>query len=150
MRIHLLAIAGLLAGLVGAHAQDAAKTYTSDQPYEDVAASLEDAVVNRGYVIDYHGQIGDMLTRTAVDVGAEKPLYSNAEFIQFCSAVVSRKAMEEDLSNIAFCPYVLFVYEAEEKPGEIVVGYRPLPAGPGRDEVNTLLDEIAQEAAEGF
>lgn len=150
MRIHLPALAALLAGIAVAHAQDAAKTYTSDQPYEDVAASLEDAIVNRGYVVDYHGQIGDMLARTAGDVGAEKPLYSNAEFLQFCSAVLSRKAMEADLSNIAFCPYVLFVYEAEEKPGEVVVGYRSLPAGPGRDEVNTLLDEIAQEAAEGF
>lgn len=150
MRTQLLAVVGIFACSVAAQAQDMAKTYTSEQAYEDVAASLEDAVVNRGYVVDYHGYIGDMLTRTAGDVGAEKPLYSNAEFIQFCSAVVSRKAMEEDITNIAFCPYVLFVYEAEETPGEVVVGYRPLPAGPGRDEVNTLLDEIAREAAEGF
>ena len=34
--------------------------------------------------------------------------------------------------------------------GEVVVDYRPLPPGEGRDEVNALLEEIAREAAEGF
>lgn len=128
-------------------AQSEVKTRQTEAAFADVIADLEDAVVNRGYVVDYHGHIGDMLKRTASDVGASKPLYRNAEFIQFCSAVVSRGAMEADVANIAFCPYVLFAYETEADLGTTVVGYRSLPAGGGRDEVNALLDEIATEAA---
>ena len=125
-------------------------THETQAPFADVIADLEDAVVNRGYVIDYQGHIGEMLKRTAGDVGGGKPLYRQAEFLQFCSAVVSRRAMEADIGNIAFCPYVLFAYETESEPGKVVVGFRRLPAGSGRDEVNALLEEIVGDAAEGF
>lgn len=145
------AVLGLLVGLFffgsPAFAQESVTTYETDAPFADVAADLSDAIINRGYVVDYHGFIGDMLKRTAGDVGASKPLYREAEFLQFCSAVISRSAMEQDIANIAYCPYVLFVYEAEEKPGIVTVGFRRMPDGSGRDEVNALLDEIAKEAA---
>ena len=45
-----------------------------------------------------------MLQRTADVVGATRTLYRNAAFLQFCSAVVSRKVMEENTANIAYCP----------------------------------------------
>ncbi len=131
-------------------AQDLVTTHEREAPFAEVIADLEDAVVNRGYLIDYHGHIGEMLKRTAGDVGAAKPLYREAEFLQFCSAVVSRNAMEADIGNIAYCPYVLFAYETEAAPGTVVAGFRRLPAGPGRDEVNALLDEIVEDAVEGF
>lgn len=120
--------------------------YQSDAPFADVTADLEDAIINRGYVVDNHSFVGDMLQRTAADVGAEKKLYLGAEILQFCSAVVSREVMTADINNIAYCPYGLFVFEAVAKPGEVNVGYRALPTGNGRDQVNTLLDEIAREA----
>jgi hypothetical protein len=78
-----------------------------------VATGIENAIVNRGYTIDYHGFIGDMLKRTAGDVEAGKALYKDAEFFTFCSAVVSREVMEADIGDIAYCPYVVFAYEAE-------------------------------------
>jgi uncharacterized protein (DUF302 family) len=144
----------VLAALVGLStpvlAEEAVTTRETGAPFADVIADLEDAVVNRGYKIDYHGHIGEMLKRTAGDVGAAGPLYRDAEFLQFCSAVVSRRAMEADIGNIAFCPYVLFAYEAEAEPGKVVVGFRRLPSGPGRDDVNALLEEIVEDAAEGF
>ena len=131
-------------------AADDVMTATSEQPFVDVVDGVEAAIVNRGYHIDYHGFIGDMLKRTAGDVGATKAIYKDAEFFTFCSAVVSRKVMEAEAIDIAYCPYVVFVYEAEDKPGEVVVGHRKLPAGGERDQVNTLLGEIVTEAAEGF
>ena len=141
------AAAGLCLAASHAQAADEVTTYTTETAFEDVAADLSDAIINRGYVIDYHGMVGEMLKRTAADVGASKPLYKGAELFQFCSAVVSRNAMEKDIANIAYCPYGLFVYEAEAKPGTVTVGFRRLPPGDGRDEVNALLDEIAREAA---
>lgn len=130
-----------------ARAQEEVTTFTTDAPFAEVIADLEDAVVNRGFVVDYHGHIGDMLARTAGDIAGSKPLYKAAEILQFCSATISRKAMEADIANIAYCPYVLFAYEAAEDPGKVTLGFRRLPAGGGRDDVNTLLEEIAGEAA---
>jgi hypothetical protein len=141
-----IGLLGLLAPFV-AHAADDVTTYTTDGDFALVAGDLSDAIINRGYVVDYHGLVGEMLQRTAGDVGADKELYKGAELFLFCSAVVSRKAMEADIGNIAYCPYGLFVYEAASEAGTITVGYRRLPAGEGRDEVNALLDEIAREAA---
>jgi uncharacterized protein (DUF302 family) len=128
-------------------------SYAVEADFDDVRQDLADAVINRGYVIDYEAKIGDMLERTAGDVGAASTVYSNAEAIQFCSAVVSRRAMEADPANIAFCPYVLFVYERADQTGMVTVGFRGVPETGSNESraalaaINTLLDEIAREAA---
>lgn len=134
-----------------AHAAgDDVKTMESDAAFADVASGIENAIVNRGFKVDYHGLIGDMLKRTATDVDAGKALYKDAEFFTFCSAVVSRKVMEGDIGDIAYCPYVVFAYETAEKPGAVTVGFRMLPEGGERDAVNTLLSGIIKDAAEGM
>lgn len=143
----ILAASALWLGTSFARAEDGVTTFTSDAPFAEVVADLEDAVVNRGYVVDYHGHIGDMLARTAADIPGSKPLYKAAEILQFCSATMSRKAMEADIANIAYCPYVLFAYEPADDTGKVTLGFRRLPAGAGRDEINALLEEIAGEAA---
>jgi hypothetical protein len=129
-------------------AGDDVETRETEAAFADVAQAVNDGIVNRGYSIDYHGFIGDMLKRTAADVGADKQLYNDAEFFTFCSAVVSRDVMEGDIGDIAYCPYVVFVYENAETPGKVTVGFRRLPEGGNRDQVNTLLTEIVEEAAE--
>ena len=81
-------VAILLAGLsltAGARAQEVT-TYSVQAPFEEVSQDLGDAIINHGYKIDYHAFIGDMLKRTAKDVGAKKSLYKDAQFMQFCSA----------------------------------------------------------------
>lgn len=148
-----LAAVTVIAGLAAAPARagDDLVVFTAkDAPFETVAQDLNDAIVARGFNIDYHGFIGDMLKRTAADVGATKELYEDAEFFTFCSAVVSRRVMEAEIGNIAYCPYVVFVYEDAAMAGTVSVGFRKLPAGGGRDEVNTLLEEIAKAAATGM
>jgi len=143
MAVFLLAPAAHAAG-------DDVKTIESDAAFADVSSGIENAIVNRGFKVDYHGFIGDMLKRTATDVDADKALYKDAEFFTFCSAVVSRKVMEADIGDIAYCPYVVFAYETEEKPGAVTVGFRTLPEGGERDAVNALLSEIITDAAEGM
>jgi uncharacterized protein (DUF302 family) len=143
MAVFLLAPAAHAAG-------DDVKTIESDAAFADVSSGIENAIVNRGFKVDYHGFIGDMLKRTATDVDAGKALYKDAEFFTFCSAVVSRKVMEADIGDIAYCPYVVFAYETEEKPGAVTVGFRMLPEGGERDAVNALLSEIITDAAEGM
>jgi hypothetical protein len=124
----------LLGGLMlacssNAFAQDL-KTYSKNGSYEDVKFELNDAIIRRGLAIDYTGHINTMLERTGAEVGSTRRVYKNAEFFLFCSAKLSRAMIEADPINVGYCPYVVFLYEAAEKPGEIVVGYRrPLPRG---------------------
>lgn len=149
-RIIAALIAATLVTTVASASGDDVETIVAEAEFADVASGVENAIINRGYKIDYHGFIGDMLKRTAEDIGAKKQLYRNAEFFTFCSAVLSRKVMEAELGDIAYCPYVVFVYEPEAEPGKVSVGYRKLPSGDLRDEVNALLSDIIKDAAEGF
>lgn len=122
-------------------AQDAT-VYTFDGSFDDATFGVESAIVGRGLVIDWVSHVGDMLARTGQDVGSDVTLFDNAEIYMFCSATLSRKVMEADPANIAFCPYSVYVAERE---GAVTVGYRNLPDGP-MQEVQALLDEIAKEA----
>jgi uncharacterized protein (DUF302 family) len=150
MLLAATAMAALLLANAAQAAGDDVKTVQSDAAFADVASGIENAIVNRGFKVDYHGFIGDMLKRTATDVDAGKALYKDAEFFTFCSAVVSRKVMEGDIGDIAYCPYVVFAYEPAETPGKVTVGFRQLPTGGERDAVNALLTDIIEDAAEGM
>ncbi|PVB63497.1 DUF302 domain-containing protein [Labrenzia sp. 011] len=127
--------------------------YEVDGAFEDIRFDLENAIVNRGLVIDYVSHISDMLARTGDDVGGKKQIFANAQAMLFCSANLSRKVMEADAANIAYCPYTVFVYETPEQAGKITVGFRQLSATGSQEsqaaiaEVNALLDGIAREAA---
>lgn len=125
--------------------------YEKEGEFADVREDLVDAILNQGYVIDYNGRPSEMLKRTRKDVGGQ-PLYIEAEYQVFCSAVLSRKMMESDIRNVGYCPYILTVYEIYQNPGTIYVSYRKLTSANNRDPVllaiDNMLDNIAREAVE--
>jgi uncharacterized protein (DUF302 family) len=132
----------------------AAELYTKSKTasFEDVKFDLTNAVIERGLVVDYTGSVAGMLDRTGADVGSTKKLYRHAEYLVFCSAKLSRQMMEADPANIGFCPFVVYIYERSDKPGEVVVGARP-PTARGDDasrkalaEVEALLQGIVSDA----
>ncbi|MFT4795668.1 MAG: hypothetical protein ACJAVR_003614 [Paracoccaceae bacterium] len=122
-----------------------ARTYQVNAPFEDVVFDLRLAIEGRGYKVDNVSHVGEMLNRTAAAVGASVQVYDHAEVIQFCSATLSRKVMEADAMNIAFCPYGIFAYQPFGTQ-TVTVGYRRFPEG-AMQEVDALLDSIAREAA---
>lgn len=123
------------------------KTWEAAGAFEDVTLYLKLAVEGRGLVVDHVSHVGEMLARTAGDVGAEAPIFEAAQVIQFCSATVSRRMMAADPANLAWCPYGIFAYQL---PGAdtVTVGFRRMPEGE-MQEVETLLQEIVEEAV-GF
>lgn len=118
--------------------------YPFDGDFEDAAFAAESAIVGRGLNIEYTSHVGEMLNRTAADVGSTKQIFVAANIYLFCSAVVSRHVMEADPLNIVNCPYSVFVFEDAEG---IKIGHRNYPAG-SMQEVQTLLDNIVKEALE--
>ena len=130
------------------------KSYNTQGKFEDILDDVRQEIINQGLVIAYNGKLGDMLKRTAGDVGSDKPIYKNAEFFSFCSAVLSRKAMKRDPQNIAFCPYTVYVFEPFNQPGTIYAGYRKFTTfGPSRsqaalNDINKLLDTIVKGATQ--
>ncbi len=154
----MLALAGAVALAVGlpapARAGDEMVVKTA-MSFDDVRQAISDAIVNRGYVIDHVSHISDMLKRTAKAVGATQEIYINAETVQFCSAVLSRRMMAADPANIALCPFAIYYYELASEPGTVYAGHRVL--GPASapasqavlDDIDTLLDDIVREATTG-
>ena len=137
-------LTALMIGTALPAAADIATTYDFDGSFDDATFSLESAIVGRGLVIDWVSHSGEMLNRTAADVGSDVVIFDVADIFMFCSASLSREVMETDYMNIAFCPYSIFVYERE---GEVVIGYRNMPEGE-MQKVQSLLDDIAREAAD--
>ncbi len=138
-------LAGALAMAAGAsNAGDQAVTYPFDGSFEDATFAVENAIVGRGLVIDYVSHTGEMLSRTAADVGSDVELFKEADIFLFCSAQLSRKVMEVDPMNIAHCPYGIFV---ADQAGKVMIGFRKYPDGE-MQEVQALLDGIVQEAME--
>ena len=122
-------------------AQDAI-TYPFDGSFEDASFAIENAIIDRGLVIDYTSHVGDMLNRTGADVGSDVAIFDNAQIFLFCSAAVSRRVMEADPMNIMHCPYGIF---AADMGGEVMIGHRDYP-DVTMQEVEALLDAIILEA----
>lgn len=140
-----LAVLAALMGLGAAPvAAQEAVTYPFEGTFGDATFAVESAILDRGLVIDYTSHVGDMLNRTREDVGSDVKVFEGADIFLFCSATLSREVMEEDPMNIAHCPYGVFVTERDD---EVRVGYRTYPDGE-MQKVQTLLDEIAQDAIE--
>ena len=138
-----------------ATAAQEARTFVKKGAYDDVRLDLNEAVIGKGLKVEHTGDIAGMLERTGADVGSTKPIYTKAEYFLVCSALLSRRAMEADPANIAACPYVLFLYETVDRPGEVVIGYRrPAGAGgqpqgganPAISAIEALLEDIVREA----
>jgi uncharacterized protein (DUF302 family) len=150
LRVILAAAAMSLLAAPAALAQDF-RTYTTKAKFDDVRLELDTAILARGLAIQSSGNLAAMLDRTGADVGSTKPIYIAADFVSFCSAKVSRQAMEADPLNAALCPFTIFVYQSVEKPNETTVGFRRPPAGTGPNAaayaaIDTLLDGIAKDA----
>jgi uncharacterized protein (DUF302 family) len=92
--------------------------------FDEVRDELRLAIEGKGLVIDYHSHVNRMLERTGKDVGSARKLYAGAEAFVFCSAALSRRTMEADPANAAFCPYSLMVYSTAQEPGTVHVSYR--------------------------
>ena len=130
------------------------KMFTIEDSFENVRDDLKMAIIGRGIRINNVAHIGEMLRRTAKDVGASKEIFAHAEAFEFCSATLSRNTMEADPHNIVFCPYVITVYSLPGDKDKTYISFRrPQAVGTEQSKaalraVEKLMTEIVAELAE--
>ncbi len=114
---------------------------------DDMEFAVESAILDMGLTIDFVSYTGDMLSRTMADVGSDVEIFSGATLYNFCSARISRQVLEADPTNVAYCPYTIFVYSLPENPDETIIGHQIYP-GDSMAPANALLDEIIASATQ--
>jgi len=120
-----------------------------DQVWDDLTMALN----GRGLVISSVSHVGEMLDRTGKALGQTKAIFAKAKVMEFCSAVISRKMMEDNPNYIAFCPYQIIVYSLPAEPGRVYLAYRRLYWGNTGDRkslqrVEELLSSLIDETIE--
>ncbi len=153
----LIALAALLFGALPASADHKPYVhFTKQGDFEDALLDLKDAIINRGLVVDYVGNVDKMLERTSKTVGSvtEKGSaspYLHAKYVQFCSAKLTHESVSANVYNLSICPYVVFAFESKAQPGRIVVGYRRPGVGhsvrskKAMAKIDKLLEGIVKE-----
>jgi uncharacterized protein (DUF302 family) len=149
-RVGLILFA-VLAQWVGPARSEDIRTYAVKAKFDDVKFELDGAILARGLSTHSSGNVAMMLDRTGADVGSTKPIYIAAEFVTFCSAKLSRMAMEADPTNITLCPFGISIYQSIEAPDQVTVAYRRLSGAKPESAaafaaINALIDGIAQDA----
>lgn len=113
--------------------------------YADARAALLDAFVDEGLAPPAVSPFGDMLARTAPDLGHRADFYAEAEIFSFCSAQVSGRMIAEDVRNIALCPMTVALYTLPGRPRTVFLATRP-PAlqSPASEFARALLRRIVE------
>jgi uncharacterized protein (DUF302 family) len=127
----------------------AIKVFKSAEPFEDVVENIKMAIIERGLLVSGTLHVSDMLNRTAPDLGYAE-VFTKAESVEFCSALISHKMAQAAPENIAICPFTIAVYVKHADPQQVYVAYRsPLLAGSAKeatDEIITLLEGIIEDS----
>ena len=152
MRLLALSLC-LLACSTQAVAADSVAVRAIKGEFAEVRDRVAFAVESQGLVVDHTSRVGDMLERTGKDLGAGRPIFGDAEVLEFCSALTSRRMVEADVSLLAYCPYGIAVYTLPDDPMTTYVAYRLVTAGAADahrqvlEQVERLLFRIVEEAA---
>lgn len=148
---HLVLGAALFLPIAATLAEDYA-VYESENSFSDVMDGLRLAIEQRGMFINNVMHMNEMLERTGQDLGFENdPLFEQADSIEFCSAVLSRKMISEDPRRIVNCPFIIAVYTLPGEPDTTYVAHRAIPSAETEQSeamqaVAAMLQEIAEDA----
>lgn len=111
------------------------------------------AVEGRSLIVRDVAQAAEMLNRTGKDLGYPTDVFSQAENVKFCSALLSYEMIAADPSNATTCPLVVSVDVLTAEPEQVYVACpRQVLAGEGvasiEQKLFDLVDGVAREAIE--
>jgi uncharacterized protein (DUF302 family) len=125
------------------------RVYTSEESFEDVVENIKMAIIERGMLVSGTLHVSDMLNRTAPDLGFTE-VFSQAESVEFCSALISHKIARAAPENIVICPFTIAAYKRQDQPETVFVAYRlPMLSGDAEKvttDILEMLDGIVQDS----
>lgn len=135
-----------------ATAGDGYSVHESESAFDDVMDGLKLAIQERGMYINNVMHMGEMLERTGKDLGNAEQIYTRAESVEFCSAVLSREMTGENPARIVNCPFIISIYTLPAEPEKTYVVYREIPAdqvaaSEVMSRIATMLEAVADAAA---
>jgi uncharacterized protein (DUF302 family) len=134
-------------------AEDGYVVYESESGFDDVMDAVKLAIEEQGMYINNVMHMNEMLERTGKDLGMDEPIYGQAESIEFCSAVLSRRMTSEMPARIVNCPFIIAVYTLPGQSDTTYVVHRRIPASEVESsavmrDVAQMLETVASSAAE--
>ncbi len=128
--------------------------YQSEDDFQTTLDNLKMAVTNQGLLVSGELHLSEMLNRTGPDLGFPEPVFSEAESVEFCSALMSHKMIQASPLNAAICPFTIAVYRKTAEPDTVYLAYRKPELvgdqdGKTRAEVMNMLNTISREAVGG-
>ena len=115
--------------------------------FDDVALAVVDAIAAEGITPPSVSHFGDMLRRTAPELGHPPALFADARIYTFCSAAAAARLSIESAHQIALCPLSIAVYQLDPEPSVVHLGYRRSAGSAGGAAVDALLERIVERAA---
>ncbi len=152
-RVRLLFLSLLLACSANAWAEQPYAVYKSASTFDDVMQALTMAIEEKGMYINNVMHMGEMLERTGKDLGMEQTIYTRAESIEFCSAVLSRRMTSENPHRIVNCPFIISVYVLPGEPDATYIVHRKVHMGDGEgvmQEVAAMLESLGKAAQDAW
>ncbi len=149
----LMILCTLLLTSLPVQAEDNYVVYTSESSFEDVMDALKLAIEEQGMYINNVMHMNEMLERTGKDLGMNEPIYGEADSIEFCSAVLSRRMTAELPARIVNCPFIIAVYTLPGESDTTYLVHRRIPAAEVESsavmrDVAQMLETVATSASE--
>lgn len=114
----------------------------SDSDFATVMEGAKMAIQERGMYINNLMHMGEMLERTGKDLGMAGQIYGDAESIEFCSAVLSRRMTMENPARIDNCPFIIAVYTLPHAPDKTYVAHKAI--APEEIAGSEVMAEVAE------
>lgn len=128
-----------------AHADSAVvRLFVEGSDFRSAREALYEVIEAEGLVVGSVLPFGRMLERTG---NGQANSYEDAEIIQFCSAGLAHRMVDEDAGQMVFCPLAIALYVTVADPGVVVMAYRaPGDASPARRQAGELLARLVERA----
>ena len=125
--------------------------YNLENNFDALVYSLEDEMINDGFIISFKSDLGAMVNRMSEYLDDEK-IYTKAIKIGFCKNSLGYDLMKENKKNIIYCPIDIVIYE--EKNKKITILYQLAKSLNKNDtvpvELNKLMVDLIEKTLEDF
>mgnify|MGYP005996934607 FL=1 len=125
--------------------------YTLENNFDALVYSLEDEMINDGFIVTFKSDLGVMVNRMSGYLNKEK-IYNKAIKIGFCKNSLGFDLMEENRKNIIYCPIDIVIYEENNKKITILyqLAKKLNPDETVPVELNKIMEELIEKTLEEF